>query len=69
MEMEVEIEEISIAIIVEKRVIKCTFALIQEGMEMQGDLGSKSCRPRRGHFQFKGKSNLPFFNHHWWSKS
>ena len=61
--MDIEIEEISIAPIVEKRVIKCTFALIHEGMEMQGDLGNKSHRPGRGHHQFKGKSNLPFFNH------
>ena len=62
MEMEVEIEEIYIATIVEKKVIKCSFALIHEGMEMQGDLGNKSHRPSRGHHQFKGKSNLPFFN-------
>ena len=50
MEMEVEeIEEISIATIVEKRVIKCSFSLIHKGMEMQGDLGNKSHRPDRGH--------------------
>ena len=62
MEMEVGIEEISFATIVGKRVIKCTFSLIHKGMEMQGDLGNKSHRPGRGHHQFKGKSNLPFFN-------
>ena len=69
MEMEVDIKEISIATIVEKRVIKCTFALIHEGMEMQGDLGSKSHHPDRGHRQFKGKSNLPSFTRRRWSKS